>query len=381
VRASAGVAHCTCGEPKIDFVVGAGVVGEPGAYDCEQPSLLIYACCGICRAVPCGSTKTAWCKPCARRYRGRVCTVAEVGLMRVRSKQAFVLTLTAPTGKPHCKRRDHPRCDGRGAACKPCECTIANFDVGTWNAQHTSRKNDFITALRRGEASSLQHGKRRHLQIEYFGGIEAQDGKRRPDGVGRYALHDHLICVAERDITFSLSAVRKLAVDHGYGHELHLDVLPVDGSKFGKVAAYCGKIASYVGKACDERAVVPWRASGEDPHKGRAWRAWTRSRGWGCSMAEVSRHRKRHLTASTASALPVRTAEGSALDVLLASYADGRAPPSNDTAENASQRWCQTVQLALFMPEQLEVKRHGRSETETRARGRRSKRRCSTTAR
>jgi hypothetical protein len=363
VRVAAGVAQCTCEPRSVDFVAGAGVPGEPGALDCEQPGLLINACCGTCRAVPCGSTKTVWCKPCARRYRARVRTVAEVGLMRVRTKQAFVLTLTAPTGRPHCKRRDHPKCDGGGAACKPCECTIENFDVGTWNAQHTERKNDFITALRRGEASSLHRGKRRHLQIEYFGGIEAQDGKRRADHVGRYALHDHLIAVAERDITFSLSAVRKLAIAHGYGHELRLDVLPVDGSSFAKVAAYCGKIASYVGKACDERVSVPWRAAGADPHKGRAWRAWTRSRGWACSMADVSGHRRRHLTASTASALPVRIGVADALDSLSASYAEGRAPPDNETAENASQRRCETVQLALFKSERLEVKRHGQYET------------------
>jgi hypothetical protein len=289
--------------------------------------------------------------------------VAEVGLMRVQAKQAFVLTLTAPTGRSHCKRRDHPRCDGRGAACKPCGCTIEGFDVGTWNAQHTARKNDFITALRRGEASSLQRGKRRHLRIEYFGGIEAQDGKRRLDGVGRNALHDHLIFVADRGLTFSVPALRKLAVAHGYGHELVLDVLPVDGAKFEKVAAYCGKIASYVGKACDERVSIPWRAAGDDPHKGRAWRAWTRSRGWACSMADVSGRRKRHLTASTEPARPVRTAEGGALDVLLASYAEGRAPPSNESAENASQQRCETVQLTLFTLGELEVKRHGQYET------------------
>jgi hypothetical protein len=336
----------------IDFVAGAGIVGEAGAYDCEQPGLLLYACCGTCRAIPCGSTKSAWCGPCARRYRSRVRTVAEVGLMRVRSKQAFVLTLTAPTGRSHCKRRDHPRCDGRGAACKPCGCTIEGFDVGTWNAQHTARKNDFITALRRGEASSLQRGKRRHLSIEYFGGIEAQDGKRRPDGVGRYALHDHLIFVADRGLTFSVPALRKLAVSHGYGHELVLDVLPVDGAKFEKVAAYCGKIASYVGKACDERVSIPWRAAGDDPHKGRAWRAWTRSRGWACSMADVSGRRKRHLNASTEPARPVRTAEGGALDVLLTSYAESRGPPSTDS-----------VQMTLFTLGEEEVMRHGQYET------------------
>ncbi|MDP9336242.1 MAG: hypothetical protein M3Q30_23420, partial [Actinomycetota bacterium] len=97
--------------------------------------------------------------------------------------------------------------------------------------------------------------------------------------------------MADRGLTFSVSAVRKLAIAHGYGHELVLDVLPVDGAKFEKVAAYCGKIASYVGKACDERAAVPWRAAGENPNKGRQWRAWTRSRGWSCSMAEVRRRR------------------------------------------------------------------------------------------
>jgi hypothetical protein len=340
--------RCECEDsPKPDFVLGPHHGGPtPLGMDCEQPNGLIYPCCGIFQKIPCDSTKSHFCKPCARRYRRRVRKVAEIGLMRVREKQAFVITLTAPTGRSHCKRRDHPGCRGRGPTCKPCECTIEGFDVGVWNASHSERKNDFLTALRRGEASKLQDGKRRHLKIEYFGGVEAQDGKR--GGSGRMALHDHLICVADRGVTFSASAVRKLAIAHGFGHELVVDVLPLDGAKHEKAARYCGKIAAYVGKACDERALVPWRAAGEDPHKGRQWRAWTRSRGWACSMAEV-RGRRRQQRADS-----MRTDESDgfagacdgvavAFNGLTSSYAEDRAPPDTETPLIASQgvlfRW------------------------------------------
>lgn len=249
--------------------------------------------------------------------------------MRVRHRQAFVVTLTAPTGRSHCKRRDHPGCDGRGASCKPCECTIEGFDVATWNAQHSERKNDFITALRRGEASPLRNGHRTPVDVQYFGGIEPQDGKR--GGSGRMALHDHVIFVADRGITFSKSALRKLAIAHGFGHSLVLDVLPMDGAKLEKVAAYCAKVAHYVGKSCDERASVPWQAAGDDPLRGHKWRAWTRSRGWACSMAEMRCRRKRVLTEAVRPALPARIGGADALDSFTASYADDRAPPCTES--------------------------------------------------
>lgn len=347
--------RCECAAPLYDFVVGGGVVGEPGSLDCEQPNLILYPCCGRARAVPCETTKAAFCKGCARRYRKRVQWIAREGLFRVRGRQAFVVTLTAPSGRPHCKRKDHPGCKGQGPTCKPCECWQPGFDVAAWNAEHTARKNHFLTALRRGEASPRKDGHRRQIDLAYFGGVEPQDGKRREDGHGRFALHDHLICIAPVDVTFSTSSLRKVAIAQGYGHSIKVDVLPLDGAKletYGRIASYVGKVSHYVGKACDERALVPWRAAGDDPQRGMRWRAWTASRNWGVTMHMARHIRTAHLVRAVAPALPApQAAKPLALDSFTASYAADRSPPDTDP-----------VRLSLFILGEGGGERHGHGQ-------------------
>lgn len=330
--------------------VDGGLVGSPTAHDCEQPQLWACSKCGGMWSRPCGSNKSRFCKPCAGRYRRQVQKVAHLGLVRVLAhKQVVFITLTAPSS-PHCMRRDHPGCDASGKHCKRCPCSVTDFDLALWNFGHSERKNDLITALRRGECNvSGKRGKERFVDVQYFGGVETQDGKRKRNGFGRHALHDHLIVVFDRDVQLSTSAVKRVAMRLGFGHEVDVQVFNADSHEVrqelskqdaGKIAAYAGKVSHYVSKACDERADVPWPDDPSRPKgkaKGYCWRSWTRSRSWACTMAEVRWHKRKHDETSTAALPPPQSAQPIAFNVLLASYADKRGPPR-----------AELVQLSLF---------------------------------
>lgn len=306
--------------------IGGGRVGAESAGACEQPNLWTCCKCHAIWSAPCQSHRSWACGPCARRYKADVRKVAQLGLVRCRADAVIVfVTLTAPS-LPHCKRRDHHGCKASGRSCKRCECSVDDFDVAEWNAGHTRRKNDYITAGRRGEWCI---GRESPDEVHYFGGVEPQDGKRSGRH-GRYALHDHLILVFPAGVRISPAAMKRVAMRLGFGHSIDVKVLPAYAEEAkSRIAAYAGKVAHYVSKAADEHANVPWPKDPTQPKgfaRGYCWRPWTASRGWACSMAEVRRARRWRCEPLVAPALPVRTAGGGALDVLTGSYARHDAP-------------------------------------------------------
>jgi hypothetical protein len=91
-----------------------------------------------------------------------------------------------------------------------------------------------------------------------------------------------------------LDAVRVLAIEHGYGHEVRIDRPAVSEDGRARLAAWYA--AKYVSKATDDRSLIPWERrpllidleTGEVVKQSPAtYKTWTASRGWGCSMKQV----------------------------------------------------------------------------------------------
>lgn len=123
--------------------------------------------------------------------------------------------------------------------------------------------------------------------VQFMRGCESQDGKRRRDGLGRGALHDHFLARTKYAIDERL--IRRLALRAGYGHSIEVaDCAP--GSK--REAYY---ISKYITKTTDERRKVPWRAEVVDVETGEVrrelvlarFRTWSCSRRWGMTMAQA----------------------------------------------------------------------------------------------
>jgi hypothetical protein len=118
-------------------------------------------------------------------------------------------------------------------------------------------------------------------------GIESQDGKRRDDGRGRGALHDHFLAHTSHALDERL--IRRLAIQAGFGHSV-LIARCAPGSK--REAFY---ISKYITKTGDERDFVPWRADVVDVETGEVkrvivparYRTWSKSRRWGLTMAQI----------------------------------------------------------------------------------------------
>jgi hypothetical protein len=237
--------------------------------DCYHPLAIV---CDACDAPPvywrCKGSRSSFCKPCAKRYRLRVQKVAYSGLLAARSTKfgyLYLLTLTAPGARVHCKR---PRCSGEGlprnaargpkasrrskpgpvpeggsASClhERCPCTPpGGVNLSDWNAGHSADFNNLCTTMRHV-----------HDGMQYFRAVEAQDGKHLPAGVqGRGALHDHLLIWSPSPMR--LTQIRGWAMKAGFGHSVNLQTL-VPGSR--SAARYVSK---YVGKSTDIRELVPW---------------------------------------------------------------------------------------------------------------------------
>lgn len=193
----------------------------------------------------------------------------------VAGERSYFVTLTPIGDRVHCKRRD---CD-RAPACghELCPCTVEGGpSLGVWNASHGRRWNHFITSLRRVAPD-----------VQFMRGCEAQDGKRRTDGLGRLGLHDHVIIRSRHALDERL--IRRLAIRAGYGHSVSIDEMQA-GSQ--REARYVSK---YVSKSADVRWDVPWRAlrinveSGEMswPLVKARYRTWSASRRWGLTMKQV----------------------------------------------------------------------------------------------
>lgn len=245
----------------------------PAGMDCRKPLRVVCRRCGFRSAWACSGHRASRCAPCALRYQRRVRVLAHSGMGRRRG-HLYLLTLTAPGRARHCTRGDGCEWKRRGEDCQhedACRCTPAGgVDLGHWNMGHSACWNRFRTRL-----------KAHYEGLQFFRGVEVQDGKR--GGASRGALHHHAMVWSPYPL--SKRELREWAIDAGYGHSV--DLAPCDpGSR--KASYYVSK---YVTKACDSRQQVPWydvnRDTGEiTPCDGR-YRTWSMSRDWGLTMAAV----------------------------------------------------------------------------------------------
>lgn len=242
--------------------------------DCDKPVLWVCRYCPATDVRRCSSGRESACGPCSARYRRRVRRIALSGAPG-EGQRGYFGTLTAIGERVHCKRAG---CDA-APACghELCSCTTEDSpDLADWNAGHSRRWNHFRTLLRR-ECPDL----------EFMRGVEVQDGKRRRDGRGRGALHDHFLmrtryAVDERTI-------RRLAMQAGFGHSVDLADAPPGSAR----EAYY--VSKYVTKSTDSRDRVPWRADVVDVETGEVtrqlvpgrYRTWSASRQWGLTMAQI----------------------------------------------------------------------------------------------
>jgi hypothetical protein len=291
---------CVEGEHRLRVV---GYLRGPGSgrVDCDRPLRVVCRDCDHVDVWACAGHRESRCKPCARRYRRRVRSVAESGLRRHRGF-LYLLTLTAPGEHAH-----------RGPGGVWCPCTpVGGVDLPAWNATHSARWNRALTALRR-----------RYAGLEFWRGVEVQD---------RGALHDHALIWSPTPM--SKPDLRRLAVAAGFGHQVDLQELDPHSRK----AAYY--VSKYVSKATDARADVPWQlvdaSTGELVVGPGRYRTWSMSRGWGDTMAGVRAQARAH--ARSAAVVRDRQALDGALGVLLASgllapdpppvAGDGAGPPA-----------------------------------------------------
>lgn len=233
--------HCPPGKPRPAPIDG-----------CDRPVLLECGHCDHSTVVRCRSSRSR-CGPCSTRYRRNVTRVARSGVTLLPGRD-YSLTLTALGAQAHAL-------PGRTILC-PCSARLLldEVDIAAWNGAAVHNWNRLHQALER----------RLGVTIKYFKAVEVQK---------RGALHLHVLIRVESPCEIRVSAVRALAIRHGFGHSVDLQKVTDN-----RAAWYVSK---YVTKCADERELVPYlhRKTGE-LGPGR-WRAWTSSRVWGESMASV----------------------------------------------------------------------------------------------
>lgn len=262
-------------------------IGQLGDFKpgfCDHLAFLFCAHCAATGLVPCQATRPSRCQPCAKRYRRNVEKMAEQGLRE--SSPGLFLTVTAPGDRQHCKR--HSGCSGDGPGCVICACTPeGGVDIGEWNRTLTVRANRMIESIRRGEASPKVRGRRAMVPLAYCQFREPQDGKRRRDGVGRYALHIHIPMVRDdgKPLQLDRVMVRALAIEHGFGHRMTLDPITAEA---GVVSYSAKKLGAYCVKGAEDRQLVPWGRDENGRPAEATYRLWTRSGNWPSSLKRVN---------------------------------------------------------------------------------------------
>jgi hypothetical protein len=221
---------------------------------CTRPRIRECLRCGFRALARCRSTARRVCVPCSETYRRCIWQIALSGFLIVGRGQQLFLTLTAPGSEQHADTV-------HGGIC-PCT-PEGGVALPVWNAQLPRRWNRFMQALRRHVGTKLS----------YFRAIETQK---------RGALHEHVILARADGQPLILSAerVRQLAMQHGYGHSIRLDVV----SSMGGASSYVSK---YVSKACDDRPDVPWVDESTGELMRARYRPWSSSRDWGMRMRDV----------------------------------------------------------------------------------------------
>jgi hypothetical protein len=248
-----GLAGCSCSRSLWRY--GGRAEAQGDELVCERPRWLVCMGCGARSLMRCRRASRARCGPCSETYRRQVRQVALRGMM-AHGRDVFVLTLTAPGDRAH-----------RLPSGKLCECTPeGGVHLGQWNASLGLRWSRFMDALRY-----------RFGDVQYLAVKEVQ---RR----GALHLHVPVVFRGERPAVIELAELRRLAVAHGFGHEVACDRFDPQSKRGRLVASY---VAKYVTKAATDQPEVPWvdRRTGEvGPAR---WRTWTASRQWGCTMGQV----------------------------------------------------------------------------------------------
>lgn len=247
--------------------------------DCDSPLRLVMSC-GWTWAKTCGRSA---CKPCAARYRRLITRVVDTGMQAQASdgKRLWLLTLSAPGARAH-GRWTPSQHYTRGARRVACDCH-AGVDLADWNPEASGCWNRLRTALVRDLPD-----------LAFYRAAEIQDGSRRTDGVGRGALHHHVVIGTRGGL--DVRAVQLLALAAGYGCVIDLQAVEL-GANLADLAAYVSKrVAGYVTKASGAgRQGVPWRADVVDDETGEVrrmhtlptYRTHSQSKGWGITVGEV----------------------------------------------------------------------------------------------
>lgn len=242
---------------------------------CERPRVRRCMGCRFRILVRCASSRRRACAPCSETYRRCVYQVAVSGFLIVGRGEKLFLTLTAPGQEAHADTV-------HGGIC-PCT-PVGGVALAAWNARLPKRWNRFMQQLRR----------RVGCKLAYFRAIETQR---------RGALHEHvMLCSADpaRPLVLEVESVRALAIAHGYGHSIRLDVV----SGAGGAAGYVSK---YVSKACDERSEIPWVNEETGEVMRARYRPWSASRDWGTRMGTVREAQKRWAAEQNAGSLDNNT--------------------------------------------------------------------------
>lgn len=308
----------------------AGAVVVPARYrraDCDAPNLFRCLNCTVLTSFACMSKDEDKCAKCEMRYRKAVRYIAREPLKVARPGSVVLLTTTAPGAQRHCnvhrywadgKSRPSVRCeegvphpDGRPHDFCPCgeegHALTTRDEIAAWNVDGVTRWNRMATDLRRG--SSLTGGRADFERMEYFKATEPQK---------RGALHFHVLIRVPRVLVLDDELrgwLRDLAVSHGFGHEVDVQLIGDGDLDHVKAARY---VAKYVTKANrgsaqialpkrPDRVLVQDEESGDlytQHHPGcdcstskdgmhashrpvRRPRAWTASRRWGLSLGLV----------------------------------------------------------------------------------------------
>ena len=228
---------------------------------CERPKLLRNDSTSEVLIVPCGTPREEVCAPCSTRYRRRVQQVAFRG--SVLPGRVYLVTLTAPS-----ERGQHTY---RGMVC-PCT-PPGGVDLAQWNGRAAERWNRFQWDWKRSAG----------IDFEYFRAAEAQQ---------RGALHFHVLIRVTKGRKISKARLRRLAMHHGFGHEVDIQQVGTGEdleSKLAEAPRASYYPAKYCTKSASEREAVPYvHPTTGEVGPGR-WRTWTCSRGWGSSLRQVKR--------------------------------------------------------------------------------------------
>jgi hypothetical protein len=200
----------------------------------------------------CHSRDERACGPCGNTYRNQVRWRAADGFVG-KAGQLGVLTFTAPGADvlpwdtKRCRHASNVTCSGKRG------CMVDKDAAAAWNGTAAERWNHLLQDLRRMLGD-----------VQYFRAVEVQE---------RGLLHFHIPFRAERVGWIRVKDVRRLAIKHGFGHQVKVDTNPA-------LERLAGYVAKYVSKSVSERKRAPMP-------EGRSWRVYTASRDWGRTMASI----------------------------------------------------------------------------------------------